>query len=88
MVDKREAETTAGVVIDVRALACPASILRVKRALQSLGPGARATVLCADAVVALDVEVWARTHSFAVDAAPADAMVRVRVPMSTAPAEP
>jgi TusA-related sulfurtransferase len=69
------------VVCDVQALACPLSLLRVKRMIHELPLGSVVSVLCADPWTALDVEVWARRHRLHVlDCSAAPAFVQIRLP--------
>lgn len=73
------------IVCDVRTLACPLSLLRVKQTVHELSPGSVVTVLCADAWTALDVEVWAQRHHLHVHhCTPARSVVHIRLPARSA----
>ena len=41
--------------LDLRGLKCPLPVLRTRKALESLAPGAELTVLCTDPMAALDI---------------------------------
>ncbi|MDA8192789.1 MAG: sulfurtransferase TusA family protein [Thermaerobacter sp.] len=53
-------------VIDVRGLPCPVSLIRVKHQMRIAGEGVPVVIYCADALVAIDVMVWARSQGWEV----------------------
>jgi tRNA 2-thiouridine synthesizing protein A len=66
-------------VCDVRHLACPVSLLRVKQTVRGLPPGALIQVRCADPMVALDVQAWARQSGHDIVASIDETTVMLRV---------
>jgi tRNA 2-thiouridine synthesizing protein A len=49
------------VEIDCRGLLCPLPVLRTRRALEKLSPGALVAVVCTDPASELDLEVFCAT---------------------------
>jgi tRNA 2-thiouridine synthesizing protein A len=59
-------------ILDLRGLKCPMPVLRTRKALRGMAPGARLAVLCTDPLAAIDIPHSLRDSGDVLDAQSTD----------------